>query len=65
MIAYETYFRSLCSAGRLDEAEALSKKTMKKRTVLEICVYGSFIKALFWAERKRLFVSMKLQDSLL
>lgn len=49
MIAYETYFRSLCSAGRLDEAEALSKKMMKKRTVLEICVYGSFIKALFWA----------------
>ncbi|KAI8014435.1 Pentatricopeptide repeat-containing protein [Camellia lanceoleosa] len=49
MIAYETYFRSLCSAGRLDEAEALSKKMMKKRTVLEICVYGSFIEALFWA----------------
>ncbi|XP_057975108.1 pentatricopeptide repeat-containing protein At5g61990, mitochondrial-like [Malania oleifera] len=49
VMAYESYFRSLCSVGKLDEAEMLLKKMMKKRTVLEACVYGSFIKALFRA----------------
>ncbi|XAR62069.1 hypothetical protein NMG60_11016664 [Bertholletia excelsa] len=52
IMAYETYFRSLCSVGRLDLAEMLLKKMKKKRYVLEICVYGSFIKALFQANRE-------------
>ena len=47
MVAYEIYFRSLCSARKLDDAEMLLKKMMKKRTVPQVCVYGSFIKALF------------------
>ncbi|KAL3514283.1 hypothetical protein ACH5RR_027000 [Cinchona calisaya] len=47
VMAYEAYFRSLCSVGRLDEAEVVLKKLMNMRTVPEICVYGSFIKALF------------------
>ncbi|KAA8528371.1 hypothetical protein F0562_035726 [Nyssa sinensis] len=51
MMAYEMYFRSLCSVGRLDKAEVLLKKMMKMRTVPQICVYGSFIKALFQVGR--------------
>lgn len=53
MLAYETYFRSLCDMGRLDEAEVLLKKMMNSRTVPEICVYGSFIRALFVADRDK------------
>ncbi|KAL8096334.1 hypothetical protein AgCh_037336 [Apium graveolens] len=53
ILAYESYFRSLCDMGRLDEAEVLLKKMMNSRTVLEICVYGSFIKALFVANRDK------------
>lgn len=51
MMAYEIYFRSLCSGGKLDEAEMLLKKMMMKREVSQVCVYGSFIKALFRAGR--------------
>lgn len=52
VMAYEIYFRSLCSAGKLDEAEVLLKKMMKRRTVPEICVHGSFVKALCRAGRE-------------
>nr|GMD93938.1 putative pentatricopeptide repeat-containing protein At1g12700, mitochondrial [Ipomoea batatas] len=51
IIAYEAYFRALCSAGRINEAQELLKDMKKKRNSLEICVYGSFIKALFRAGR--------------
>ncbi|VFQ58830.1 unnamed protein product [Cuscuta campestris] len=51
IMAYEAYFRSLCSAGRINEAENLLKEMMKKRNVIEVCVYGSFITALFLAGR--------------
>ncbi|KAK6938066.1 Pentatricopeptide repeat [Dillenia turbinata] len=51
-MAYETYFRSLCSTGRIDDAEVLLKRMMKSRTVPEICIYGSFVKALFRASRE-------------
>nr|XP_043626643.1 putative pentatricopeptide repeat-containing protein At1g12700, mitochondrial [Erigeron canadensis] len=47
MMVYESYFRALCSVGKLDEAEVLLKKMISGRTLPEICVYGSFIKALF------------------
>ncbi|XP_077216129.1 uncharacterized protein LOC143850765 [Tasmannia lanceolata] len=47
IMAYETYFRSLCSVGRVEDAEKLLKKMLRKTTVPEICVYRSFIKALF------------------
>ncbi|XP_017254804.1 putative pentatricopeptide repeat-containing protein At1g12700, mitochondrial [Daucus carota subsp. sativus] len=53
ILAYESYFRSLCDIGRLDEAEVLLKKMMNSRIVPEICVYGSFIKALFAADRDK------------
>lgn len=53
ILAYESYFRSLCDMGRLDEAEVVLKKMMNSRTVPEICVYGSFIKALFVADRDK------------
>lgn len=52
MMAYEIYFRSLCSASKLDDAEMLLKKMMKKRAVPQVCVYGSFIKALFRVGRE-------------
>ena len=52
VMAYEMYFRSLCSAGKLDEAEVLLKKMMKRRTVPEICVHGSFVKGLCRAGRE-------------
>lgn len=51
IMAYETYFRSLCSAGKVEEAEMLLKEMFRKKTVPEICVYRSFIKALFRAGR--------------
>ncbi|KAL8231967.1 hypothetical protein R6Q57_001745 [Mikania cordata] len=47
IMAYETYFCALCNAMKLDEAEVLLKKMMRGRTLPEICVYVSFIKALF------------------
>ncbi|XP_019174103.1 PREDICTED: pentatricopeptide repeat-containing protein At5g61990, mitochondrial-like [Ipomoea nil] len=51
IVAYEAYFRSLCSAGRINEAQELLKDMKKKRNSLEICIYGSFINALFRAGR--------------
>ncbi|KAI3751940.1 hypothetical protein L2E82_23034 [Cichorium intybus] len=51
MMAYESYFRALCNVGKLNEAEILLKKMMSGTTLPEICVYGSFIKALFRAGR--------------
>lgn len=47
IMVYECYFRALCNAGKLDEAEVLLKKMLSGRILPEICVYGSFIKALF------------------
>ncbi|KAI3705969.1 hypothetical protein L1987_76219 [Smallanthus sonchifolius] len=47
LMVYESYFRALCNAVKLDEAEVLLKKMMRGRALPEICVYGSFIKALF------------------
>lgn len=52
MMVYEMYFRSLCSTGKLAEAEMLLKKMMKKRSMPQVCVYDSFIKALFRAGRE-------------
>nr|GEU89764.1 hypothetical protein [Tanacetum cinerariifolium] len=51
IMVYECYFRALCNAGKLDEAEVLLKKMLSGRILPEICVYGSFIKALFRAGR--------------
>ncbi|KAJ0809561.1 putative tetratricopeptide-like helical domain superfamily [Helianthus annuus] len=50
-MAYECYFRALCNAMKLDDAEVLLKKMMSGRALPEICVYGSFIKALFRSGR--------------
>ncbi|KAK1432250.1 hypothetical protein QVD17_09145 [Tagetes erecta] len=47
IMAYESYFRALCNAMKLDEAEVLLKKMMSGIILPEVCVYGSFIKALF------------------
>ncbi|XP_021743503.1 pentatricopeptide repeat-containing protein At3g22470, mitochondrial-like [Chenopodium quinoa] len=52
MMVYETYLRCLCAVGKLDDAELLLKKMMKKRSMAQVCVYGSFIKALFRAGRE-------------
>ncbi|XP_047335468.1 pentatricopeptide repeat-containing protein At1g12775, mitochondrial-like [Impatiens glandulifera] len=52
IMVYEAYFRSLCSFGRLDEAEELLKKIMRMKIVPEICIYRSFIKALLSAGRE-------------
>ncbi|XXG50231.1 hypothetical protein AAC387_Pa02g4280 [Persea americana] len=51
IMVYETYCRSLCSAGKVDEAELLLKEMLWKKMAPEICVYRSFIKALFRAGR--------------
>ncbi|KAJ0611530.1 putative tetratricopeptide-like helical domain superfamily [Helianthus annuus] len=51
LMAYECYFRALCNAMKLDDAEVLLKKMMSGRALPEICVYGSFIKALFRSGR--------------
>ncbi|KAK9163204.1 hypothetical protein Syun_004106 [Stephania yunnanensis] len=51
IIVYETYFRCLCSVGRLNKAEKLLKEMMLKRSVLEVCIYKSFVKSLFRAGR--------------
>ncbi|KAF8406105.1 hypothetical protein HHK36_008185 [Tetracentron sinense] len=51
IMVYENYFRSLCSVGRLGEAEMLLKEMMGKKAVPEVCVYTTFIKALFRAGR--------------
>lgn len=51
IIAFEAYFRALCSFGRADEAERLLKDAMKKSTVPEVCMYNCFIKSLFRAGR--------------
>ena len=51
VMAFEAYFRSLCSFGRVDEAEVLLKLAMKKSAAPETCVYHGFIKALFGAGR--------------
>lgn len=51
VMAYETYFHSLCSVGRLDEAEKLFKEMLKMRIVPQTCVHACFIKALFRAGR--------------
>ncbi|KAI3758391.1 hypothetical protein L6452_05952 [Arctium lappa] len=53
MMAYESYFRALCNAGKLDEAELLMKKMMRGKILPEICVYGSFVKALIRAGRDK------------
>lgn len=53
MMAYESYFRALCNAGKLDEAEILLKKMMRGRILPEICVYGSFVKALIRSGRDK------------
>ncbi|KAG9440190.1 hypothetical protein H6P81_020355 [Aristolochia fimbriata] len=46
IVAYETFFRSLCSAGKVEYAEKLLKEMMRKRNTLEVCVYNSFVRAL-------------------
>ncbi|KAL6012624.1 hypothetical protein ACLOJK_003113 [Asimina triloba] len=51
VMAYEAYCRSLCSVGKVAEAELLLREMMRKRTVPEVCVFLSFIKALFRAGR--------------
>ncbi|KAF5821923.1 putative tetratricopeptide-like helical domain superfamily [Helianthus annuus] len=51
LMAYECYFRALCNAMKLDDAEVLLKKMMSGRALPETCVYGSFIKALFRSGR--------------
>lgn len=50
-MAFEAYFRSLCSYGRLEEAESLLKEAMEKQLVPGICVMKSFVNALFSAGR--------------
>lgn len=52
MMVYEMYLRSLCAVGKLDDAEVLLKKMMRKRSMAQVCVYGSFIKALFRGGRE-------------
>lgn len=47
IMVYEMYIRSLCVVGKLDDAEVLLKKMMKKSSMAQVCVYGSFINALF------------------
>ncbi|KAJ0783164.1 putative tetratricopeptide-like helical domain superfamily [Helianthus annuus] len=51
LMAYECYFRALCNAMKLDDAEVLLKKMISGRALPETCVYGSFIKALFRSGR--------------
>ncbi|ONK61925.1 uncharacterized protein A4U43_C08F34980 [Asparagus officinalis] len=46
-IAFKAYFRSLCSLGKVEEAEKLLSVTKSKDT----CVYNSYVKALFRAGR--------------
>nr|XP_010909359.1 pentatricopeptide repeat-containing protein At1g63400-like [Elaeis guineensis] len=51
VMAFEAYVRSLCSAGRVEDAERMLKEAARKNAVLEICVYRSYIEALFRAGR--------------
>ncbi|PKU87927.1 pentatricopeptide repeat-containing protein At5g61990, mitochondrial [Dendrobium catenatum] len=50
-MAFEAYFRSLCSYGRLEEAESLLKEATRKYLVTGVCVMKSFVNALFSAGR--------------
>ncbi|WOL09264.1 pentatricopeptide repeat-containing protein [Canna indica] len=50
-MAFGAYFRSLCSTGRVEEAEKLLREGMEKKLPVETCVYSSFIEALFCAGR--------------
>lgn len=51
IMALNHSFDLLCNVDRLDELKMLLKKLIKCRTVPEICVYGSFIRALFRAHQ--------------
>lgn len=50
-LVYESYFRSLCSVGRLADAEKLLKEMMGMKYVPEFWVHRYFIRALFRAGR--------------
>ncbi|CAO2812892.1 unnamed protein product [Amaranthus hypochondriacus] len=52
MMVYEMYFRALCDAQKLDDAELLLKKMLKSRFAVQVCVYGCFVRALFRAGRE-------------
>ncbi|XP_008777992.2 putative pentatricopeptide repeat-containing protein At1g12700, mitochondrial [Phoenix dactylifera] len=51
VMTFEAYVRSLCSAGRVEDAERMLKEAARKSMVPEICVCRSFIEALFRAGR--------------
>ncbi|PKA65612.1 Protein Rf1, mitochondrial [Apostasia shenzhenica] len=50
-MAFEAYFRALCSSGRLEDAEILLKEAAEKHVEHEVCVQKSFINALFCSGR--------------
>ncbi|XP_072975592.1 uncharacterized protein [Typha angustifolia] len=53
VMAFEAYFLSLCSTGRVEEAERLLKDNTWKKAAMQNCVYRSFVEALFNADRSK------------